>query len=195
MTDHQDGSIFGILRDQHLRMRDLFSEVADTSGVARQQAFDALRELLAAHETAEEIVLRPVARRMVPHEITLARDGEERRIAVLLAALEKLDVDSTAFTDTFATLVDAILMHTWSEEAEEFPAVQARLTDSEQRQLGVWINRAFAVAPTHPHPATAGSPLAQWTVGPFTSLVDRVRDGFSRAKEALDMAAMREGDW
>ena len=43
MTEQQDGSIFAILRDQHVRMRELLSEVADTTGVARQQAFDALR--------------------------------------------------------------------------------------------------------------------------------------------------------
>ena len=194
MTEYQDGSIFGILREQHLRMRDLFNEIGDTSGVARQQAFDALRELLAAHETAEEVVLRPIARRVAPREITVARDGEERRIAVLLGALEKLDVDTAAFTDAFATLVDAIIMHTWFEEAAEFPVVQARLTVNEQRRLGTWMNRAFAVAPARAHPAAAGSPVAQWTVGPFSALVDRARDGFSRAKEALDMAAMRESD-
>ena len=195
MAEHQEGSIFAILREQHLRLGDLLSEVADTSGVARQQAFDALRELLAGHEAAEEVVLRPVTRRLAYPDIGIARDGEERRIAAMLAALEKLDVDSASFTDTFATMVEAIIVHTRFEEAEEFPAVQARLTVAEQRQLGTWTQRALALAPTHPHPFVAGSPVAQWTVGPFTALMDRARDGFSRAKEALDLAAMREGEW
>lgn len=195
VTEQREASIFAILREQHARMRDLLTEVADTSGVARQQAFDALRELLAAHEAAEEVVLRPVARKLAHHEITIARDGEERRIAVMLSVLEKLDVDSAAFADTFGTMGEAILMHTWFEEAEEFPAVQARMTSREQQQLGVWTQRAFALAPTHPHPLAAGSPVAQWTVGPFTALIDRARDGFSRARRALDLAAMREGEW
>jgi hypothetical protein len=56
----EDCSVLTILRAQHGRMRDLLGEVADTSGVARQQASDALRELLAAHEAVEELVLRPV---------------------------------------------------------------------------------------------------------------------------------------
>ncbi|HTJ71774.1 MAG TPA: hemerythrin domain-containing protein [Actinospica sp.] len=196
MTPDQDGSsIFTVLHDQHVRTRDLLSEVAGSSGVARQQAFDALRELLAAHEAAEEVVLRPTARRLAYHEITVARDGEERRIAAMLAALEKLDVDGPAFAETFGTMGEAILMHTWYEEAEEFPAVKARLTLREQQRMGTWTQRAFALAPTHPHPAVAGSPVAQWTVGPFTALMDRARDGFTRAREALDLAAMREGEW
>ncbi|HET9172368.1 MAG TPA: hemerythrin domain-containing protein [Actinospica sp.] len=195
MTVRQDGSIFAILLDQHARMRDLLSEVADTSGVARQQAFDALRDLLAGHEAAEEVVLRPVGRRLAQPDIGIARDGEERRIALMLAALEKLDVDSAGFADTFAAMVEAITLHTWSEEAEEFPAVQARLTGAEQRRLGVWTNHALGLAPTHPHPTAAGSPVAQWTVGPFTRPRGRSSITASRRSIRTSRYPPRSGVW
>jgi hypothetical protein len=47
--------------------------------------------------------------------------------------------------------------------------------------MGKQILAAEAVAPTHPHPSAAGSPVAQWTVGPFASIVDRTRDAISSA--------------
>jgi hypothetical protein len=41
--------------------------------------------------------------------------------------------------------------------------------------------KGSAAVPTHPHPAAAGSPTAQWTFGPFASLVDRARDAVKNA--------------
>ena len=43
------------------------------------------------------------------------------------------------------------------------------------------VKAAEKTAPTHPHPSTAGSPAAQWAVGPFASLVDRARDAIKNA--------------
>jgi hypothetical protein len=36
------------------------------------------------------------------------------------------------------------------------------------------------MAPTHAHPAAAGSTTAQVLTGPFASMIDRVRDALSR---------------
>lgn len=190
-----DESVLAILRAQHVTMRELITEVADTAGVDRQHAFDALRELLAAHEAAEELVLRPFTRLLARHGVTTARDGEEQQIAEMLADLEKLDVDSREFAEAFGRLTDAVLAHTWLEEAEEFPAVEVRMSVDERRRLGGWIGRALDLAPTHPHPVAAGSSVAQWTVGPFTMLLDRARDGIAQARQALDPAAIRKGEW
>ena len=47
--------------------------------------------------------------------------------------------------------------------------------------MGTQVKAAESIAPTHPHPSTAGSPVAQWAVGPIASLVDRTRDAISKA--------------
>jgi hypothetical protein len=46
--------------------------------------------------------------------------------------------------------------------------------------MGTALKAAEAVAPTHPHPSTAGSPAAQWAVGPIASIVDRARDAVKK---------------
>ena len=59
------------LTDQHNLIKDLFEEVLSASDdKARETAFVELRQLLAVHETAEEMVVHPRAR----HEIA---DGDE----------------------------------------------------------------------------------------------------------------------
>jgi hypothetical protein len=182
-TTAEIGTALAILHEQHGEVRDLLERVPRTSDVERQDAFDALRELLASHETAEELVLRPTGRRTGLRVVAAARDGEERQIAGLLAELERLDVDSGEFDGIFATLAETLTMHTWLEETEEFPALQTRWSDQQQERLGDWIRRALALGPTHPHPLAAGSSVAQWTVGPFTALMDQARDRFEQARE------------
>jgi hypothetical protein len=52
----------------------------------------------------------------------------------------------------------------------------------DEGQLEVMVRRlrtAEKLVPAHPHPVTAGSPTAQWTVGPVASIIDRVRDAVS----------------
>ena len=171
-----DGAVLSILRAQHAEIRDLLAQVTETStsGVARQQSFDVLRELLAVHESAEEFALRPAVRALVPEGVTPARDGEQRQIADLLARLEKLDVDSAAFTTQFDRFTETVVAHIELEEAEEFPAVEHGLTADDQLTLGPRIARLIELAPTRPHPTiVADAPVAQRTVGPFVVLRER----------------------
>jgi hypothetical protein len=195
-TTAASGTALAILHEQHGEIRDLLNRVADGVGVDRQNAFDALRELLAAHEAAEELVLRTAARRITSRAVASARGGEERQIAGMLADLERLEVDSRAFDELFGRLAEAVVMHTWLEEAEEFPALESRWSEEQQERLGAWIRRAMALAPTHAHPLVAGSPVAQWTVGPFAALLDRARDRIAESgDEPLFLRENREGAW
>ena len=58
------------LKDQHNLIKDMFEEVLSASSTeAREKSFTSLRQLLAVHETAEEMVVHPRAR----HEIA---DGD-----------------------------------------------------------------------------------------------------------------------
>jgi hemerythrin superfamily protein len=162
--------MIAILLEQHQRIRDLFAHVKESAGERRQQAFDELRALLAVHETAEEMVLRPISRKDAGTEVTDARNEEEREAARDLTVLEMMDVSSAEFDRKFAAFERAVLDHASHEEQDEFPLVHAREDPDAER-----------IAPTHPHPSTAGSPAAQWAVGPFASLVDRSLDALKNA--------------
>src|SRR4051794_6725501 len=55
--------VVAFLKEQHQQIKSLFSEVRSASGEQRREAFFALRRLLAVHETAEEEIVHPAARK------------------------------------------------------------------------------------------------------------------------------------
>ena len=62
-TDKTRGDLVAQLLAQHEQVRAAINDVAaTTTAESRQEAFDRLRELLARHETAEEMVVRPLTR-------------------------------------------------------------------------------------------------------------------------------------
>lgn len=176
-----EGDVIRILLEQHARIRDLFDDVSSAEGQRKQQAFDELRALLAVHETAEEMVLRPVSSDTAGKEVAEARNDEEAEANEVLKQLEKLDVTSADFDKLLAEFQKSVDEHAEAEEHDEFPHILASCDEKKRQAMGRQIKAAEAVAPTHPHPSTAGSPAAQWAVGPFASLVDRTRDAIKRA--------------
>ena len=173
------GSVLAVLYNQHARIRELFELVQGTTGPARQAAFDRLRELLAVHEAGEELVVRPVTVQVAGKNVADARNHEESEAAHVLAQLEKLDVADAEFSRMIAEFEKAVSDHAGNEEAEEFPYILAEVSAHDQLKMGERLLKTERIAPTHPHPGAAGSPLAQATVGPFAAMLDKAKDALS----------------
>jgi hemerythrin superfamily protein len=173
--------VIDILLTQHGRVRELFSEVKSTDGEHKKQVFDELRALLAVHETAEEMVLRPVSAKVAGAEIADARNEEESEANKVLATLEKMDVTSADFDRQLARFEQAVNLHAENEESQEFPRIREGIDAGQRAKMGAALTTVESFAPTHPHPSTAGSPAAQWAVGPFASIVDRTKDALKKA--------------
>jgi hemerythrin superfamily protein len=171
-----EGDVIRVLLEQHARVRELFKDVQSATGEHRQHAFDELRALLAVHETAEEMVLRPVTTDVGGGSVAEARNKEEAEANEVLKDLEKLDVSSAEFGTKLAAFEKAVDQHAEKEESEEFPQILAQVDEKRRATMGTQLRVAEKIAPTHPHPSTAGSTAAQYAVGPFASLVDRTRD-------------------
>lgn len=171
------------LTDQHNLIKDLFEEVLHASTApAREKAFLDLRQLLAVHETAEEMVIHPRARREIDDgdRVVDARLAEEHEAKEKLAAIEKMDVDSPEFLRELSAFRDAVLAHAESEETEEFAQLKDEL-DAEELKRMVGVVRAIeAVAPTRPHPGVESATM-NVIAGPFASMLDRARDAISSA--------------
>ncbi len=176
-----EGDVVRILLEQHARIRELFADVSSAEGDHKKHSFDELRALLAVHETAEEMVLRPVSKKAAGDSVVEARNHEEEEANKILAELEKMDVSSPDFDAKLAAFQKDVDEHAEKEESEEFPHILRTVDEGERAKMGKRIRAAESVAPTHPHPSTAGSSAAQWTVGPFASLVDRTRDLISKS--------------
>jgi hemerythrin superfamily protein len=171
-----EGDVIRILLEQHARIRELFKDVKSAEGEHKEHAFGELRALLAVHETAEEMVLRPVTSRTAGDAVAGARNEEEAEANEVLKALGMMDVTSADFDAKLAEFEKAVDDHAEAEEHEEFPLILRECDESRRQTMGTQIRAAESVAPTHPHPSSAGSTAAQYAVGPFASLVDRTKD-------------------
>jgi hypothetical protein len=175
-----EGDVIRILLEQHARIRELFTDVRTAMGGHKRQAFDELRALLAVHETAEEMVLRPISTGAAGEVVVTARNKEEAEATTVLKDLDRMDVTSALFGRKLATLETMVLRHAENEEREEFPHVVAECDAAMRQSMGKALKGAESIAPTHAHPSTAGqSAAAHIVVGPFIALVDRARDALS----------------
>ena len=180
-TDTTHGDLVTQLLAQHDQVRAAIYAVANTTTAeSRQEMFDRLRELLARHETAEEMIVRPLTRRVDNgDDVAAARMDEENEAKVVLARLEKLDIASVEFARLFETFAQAVLTHAQREENLEFPLllenVDAERLETAEKQLLL----AEKTAPTHPHPS-AKTTTMNYVAGPFAALADRARDAISK---------------
>jgi hemerythrin superfamily protein len=170
-----------LLLDQHRQMADLFRRTLDATGAERRREFTRLRRLVAAHETAEEVLVHPRMRWITSGGDVQARTRleEETEIKRRLADLEGMDVDSDEFSSGLDEVRAATLAHNGAEEVEEFPALVTGLDEGQRARLRRGLALVEAVAPTRPHPSLAlgGENLL---AGGMTAMVDRARDLFTR---------------
>ncbi|GGP71873.1 hemerythrin domain-containing protein [Saccharothrix coeruleofusca] len=174
MSEQED--VIELLVRQHGEIRDLFTKVETASGADRNEAFRDLVRLLAVHETAEEEIVHPAARRGEGGDAVVdARVAEERRAKELLVTLDKIGPEAEGFDTLLVQLREDVLAHAEHEEREEFPRLRQEYDGDRLRALAKAVRAAEAVAPTRPHPGVE-SPAANFLLGPPTALMDRARD-------------------
>jgi hemerythrin superfamily protein len=166
------------LKGQHNLIKDMFDEVLSASvPKAREKAFVELRQLLAVHETAEEMVVHPRVRHEAASgdEIVDARLKEEHKAKEMLSKLESMDIASPQFIKELTKFRDAVIDHAEHEENEEFTKLERNLKADDRERMAKAVLAAEAIAPTRPHPGVE-SAKANFAVGPFASMLDRARD-------------------
>jgi len=179
--DKTYGDVVAQLLAQHEQVRAAIDGVARTKTAAsRQKAFDKLRELLSRHETAEEMILRPLTRDLDNGEaVAEARMEEENKSKEVLAELEDLDIASEKFARLFETFAQAVLTHAQNEETFEFPLLRKQLDAEKLEKAEKQLLMAEKTAPTHPHPS-ARSTAMNYVAGPFAAVADRAKDAISK---------------
>jgi hemerythrin superfamily protein len=171
--------VIEFLQNQHQQVRGLLDDVLATSGEQRQRSFDTVREMLARHETAEEMIVRPLTKKAPGGEqVAQGRMDEENEAKEVLAELEKIEVDSPEFTRMFTEFRSSVLEHAEHEEREEFPLLRQNTDEEALVKARDRVKRAEQMAPTHPHPS-ARTTAANYVAGPFAAMLDRARDAFS----------------
>jgi len=177
--DHAE-DVVSFLKSQHEEIKARFQQVLTLSGDQRQSAFDDLRRLLAVHETAEEEVVHPRAKKEIAdgESVVRARLNEENEAKQMLAALEKLDVNSAEFEQKFEQFRQDVITHAEAEEQQEFLQLKAELDRDQLQRMRNAVKLAESTAPTRPHPGVESGP-ANLLAGPFASMLDRARDAIT----------------
>jgi len=170
--------VVDLLIDQHGQIKKLFADVAAATGEQKRDLFHQLVRLLVVHESAEEQVVHPTARRKIENgdPIVSARLVEEDEAKHTLAELYDLGVDHPDFDMRLKEFSDAVVKHATAEETEEFMQLRTSLRPEELSRMAGVVRAAEAAAPTRPHPGAGESATANVVLGPPMALFDRVRD-------------------
>jgi hypothetical protein len=170
--------VVDLLLEQHDQIKSLFNQLETAQGSMKRELFEDLVRLLAVHESAEEEVVHPFARRKLEggDQVVEQRLHEENEAKHALAELYGMGVDNPDFDRELAMLATAVIEHATREENEEFLHLRRAVDADRLRRMAGALRAAEATAPTRPHPSTPESATANILAGPPLAMFDRARD-------------------
>nr|WP_204264663.1 hemerythrin domain-containing protein [Geodermatophilus normandii] len=165
-------------RRDHVELDRLLHELDGTTGRAQEEVLARIDRLVFSHAFAEETVLWPVIRRVLPDgdELTRQVETEHQEVNELVAALEEGGPDHPERPARLARLVEVLREDVRDEEDVLFPRLQERLDPAELRRLGRRWELMRRISPTRPHPTVSRRPPGNALSGLPLSLLDRSRD-------------------
>jgi hypothetical protein len=183
---HQDleqlGGPLSILTRQkrdHERLDRLLKRLAHSSpGAEEEAALHAIARLVFPHAFAEESVLWPEARRVLPdgEALTLQVEQEHQEVNELWASLEQLPSGSPARSTAIVRLTEVLREDVRDEEDELLPRLQDAVGVRRLRALGVAWEAVRRTAPTRPHPVVSRRPPGNALAALPLTVIDRSRD-------------------
>lgn len=175
-------------RADHARLRELMERARATlpaGGAEHQRVLRALARLVFTHAFAEEAVLFPAARRVLPEgdPLTLHIERDHQRVDELTTRLDASSGTDAGHAElmerTFAVLDDDVR----TEEDELLPRLQQLLGPRELRLLGLQWELVRRFSPTRPHPVVSRRPPGQTLSALPLTVLDRARDNLQRVDE------------
>jgi hemerythrin superfamily protein len=178
-------------RRDHAELDRLLHELDDVVGAAQDDVLRRVGRLVFSHAFAEETVLWPVLRRVLPdgEQLTLRVEEEHQEVNELVATLERTP-SGPLRAERVARLVQVLREDVRDEEDVLLPRLQERVDADELRRLGLAWQVARRVSPTRPHPTVSRRPPGNALSGLPLSLLDRSRDVLDAAARTVPPAAV-----
>jgi hemerythrin superfamily protein len=176
----QGNRLMDVIITDHREVEQMFHELE--TGVPepeeRRKIVDQILYELVRHSVAEEQLLYPMARKVLPdgHEIADRELVEHQEAERTMKKLEGIDGTDPEFEPTLRTLMAEIRHHVQDEERNLLPRLGLATGVDASNKLGDQIAMAKKMAPARPHPAAPDTPPANMILGPMTGLVDKLRD-------------------
>jgi hemerythrin superfamily protein len=181
-------SILARQRADHARLDRLMARAratADDGGIAHQVALRAVARLVFTHAFAEEAVLFPAARRVLPEgdPLTLRIETDHQQVDELVSRLDRSSPDDPRHRElmerTFAVLDHDVR----TEEDELLPRLQQLLDRRQLRLIGWQWELVRRISPTRPHPVVSRRPPGQVLSALPLTVLDRARDLLQKLDE------------
>jgi hemerythrin superfamily protein len=178
-------------KNDHVTLNGLLEELQHSSGGAQDQVLRRIYRLVFPHAFAEEAVLWPVMRRVLPdgHELTLEVEREHQEVNEIVEALDSMAIASPGRQALLDRLIVVLREDVRDEEDELFPRLQERVSRRELRALGLAWELLRRTAPTRAHPIVARRPPGNVIAALPLSLLDRLRDLADEAAVSLPVAS------
>lgn len=165
-------------RRDHIRLGHLVETLGRTPRHEQGRILLAIYRLVFPHAFAEEAVLWPVMRRVLPdgHELTLKVEREHQAINELVMRLQDLPADAAEREELLGRTIKLLVEDVRDEEDLLLPRLQAALTPAQLKLLGLAWEMVRYIAPTRPHPIVSRRPPGNVLSALPLSLLDRLRD-------------------
>jgi hemerythrin superfamily protein len=189
------GSVLARQRRDHIELDRLLAELEGVTGAAQEEVLQRIDRLVFSHAFAEEAVLWPVLRRVLPdgEELTLRVEEEHQEVNELVTALERDGLDDPRRPERLARLVAVLREDVRDEEDVLLPRLQDEVDAAGLDRLGRQWEFVRRIAPTRPHPTVARRPPGNVLSALPLSVLDRARDlvddGARRVPDRLAPAA------
>jgi hypothetical protein len=171
-------SVLSRQRRDHVRLHQLLEELQSCDPYKSGPLLICLYRLVFPHAFAEEAVLWPVIRRLLPdgNALTLQVEREHQRINELVTRLEATPPGSEEWRAVLDGVIPLLLQDIRDEEDALLPRLQQVLSPRQLRLLGAQWELVRAIAPTRCHPIVSRRPPGNVLSALPLSLIDRVRD-------------------
>ncbi|MEV5175422.1 hemerythrin domain-containing protein [Streptomyces flaveolus] len=172
-----------VLMHDHRMVEQLFRDYeAAASDRQRRGVVELLVRELSKHAALEEMLLYPLARKVLPdgdREID-EHLSEHMGVKQTLLALDRLGEGDQRTGELVAELRREVSEHIQEEEGTLMPRLREAVSQQELDRLGELIGQAKATAPTRPHPHAPDQPPALTLAAPLAAAYDRLRDRLQR---------------
>lgn len=171
-------SVLARQKSDHIELDALLHRLDAASHEEQLPVLLELYRLVFPHAFAEESVLWPVMRRVLPdgEQLTLQVEQEHQEVNELVTSLETLALGTPDRQAALDRLAEVLREDVRDEEDELFPRLQQRVPQSRLRLLGLAWEVVRRVAPTRAHPIVARRPPGNVIAALPLSILDRSRD-------------------
>ncbi|MBG6182945.1 hemerythrin superfamily protein [Arthrobacter sp. CAN_A214] len=170
-------------KNDHVKLNALLKELEGSRGAEQGDVLRRIYRLVFPHAFAEEAVLWPVVRRVLPdgEQLTLEVEQEHQEVNELVTRLETLEEGDPERERVLDRLVEVLGEDVRDEEDKLFPRLQEVVSKRLLQLMGISWEVVRRTAPTRAHPVVARRPPGNAVAAVPLSLIDRIRDAVDTA--------------